>query len=50
MKYLFGRVLICKNIDVATSIMRKTSGLISITLEGDKVLFYLKIQLDSKIK
>ncbi|CAH1392110.1 unnamed protein product, partial [Nezara viridula] len=37
MKYLFGRVLICRNIDVAVNVMKKTSGLISITLEGDKV-------------
>lgn len=36
MKYIFGKTLICRNLDVATKLARST-GLDCVTLEGDQV-------------
>lgn len=36
MRYLFGKTLICRNLDVATKLAR-TTGLDCVTLEGDQV-------------
>lgn len=36
MRYLFGKTLICRNLDVATKLAR-TTGLDCITLDGDSV-------------
>lgn len=36
MRYLFGKTLICRNLDVATKLAR-TTGLDCVTLDGDQV-------------
>lgn len=36
MRYLFGKTLICRNLDVATNLAKKT-GLDCVTLDGDQV-------------
>lgn len=42
LKYIFGKTLICRNLEVATN-LAKTSQLDCVTLEGDQVQFQINL-------
>ncbi len=46
MRYIFGKTMICRNLEVA-SVLARTTGLDCVTLDGDQVSSKGKLQISS---